>query len=444
MSKKYIESDFLTGIESILSARLNFSAWFIPLATMALILSLLVWSWFAEVDVVSPASGEIVTSQRVQLIQTKEVGVVSEILVRSGEKVVAGQLLVRLDDAVIKADIEKIKQEIKQLTIEDVRLNAMQRCLDDRFACENAFESMPGIDDVLQKRAKSLYQAQWSQYYAQIGMHRAKLEVAYQEKILIEKKIKDAEVMLPFYEKRETRMKSLQNEDLTTKSKLEEAEEQTIAQQQQLAQARLELLRIKAKERVTQQELTVYQREYKEQVYAKLFENTAKLQIQRQALLKLENQVAEKRLISPIHGEVYDVKVVTLGGVVQSGEVLMKIVPIDVNLEVEIKIANKDVGFVNEGDKVKVKLDAYNFTRYGAMSGVISHISDAAVLDEQLGAVYPAIVSIEKSEIKVQGKDAAVIPGMTAVVDIYQGKRAMAEYILTPLLRYKEEALRER
>ena len=84
------------------------------------------------------------------------------------------------------------------------------------------------------------------------------------------------------------------------------------------------------------------------------------------------------------------------------------------------------------------------FTKHGSISGVISHISDAAVLDEQLGPVYPATVRIERSDISVNGKRAAIIPGMTAVVDIYQGKRRLAEYILAPLLRYKDEALRER
>lgn len=445
MSKKHIESDFLTGIESVLSARLSFSAWFIPLAMMLLIVVLIVWSWFSQVDVVSPASGEIVTSQKIQLIQPKEVGVVADILVRSGDYVDKGQLLVRLDEAVIRAEIAQIKQELQQLGTEHQRLRAMKDCLQDRFLCEHAFAHAEDEDaSPLHQRARSLYEAQWKQYYAQLEMHQAKLHVAHQEKRLIQQKIEDARQMLPFYEKREHRMRRLQNENLTSKSRVEESAEKTLVQQQQLSQSLLELAKITAKEEVSAQELTVYQREYKEKIYAKWFDNGAQLEIKQQALAKLESQKREKRLHSPLSGQVYDVKVATLGGVVQSGEILMKVVPADAKLEVDIKIVNKDVGFVSEGDQVKIKLDAYNFTRYGAMSGVISHISDAAVLDEQLGAVYPATVRIEKSEIMVQGKKAVVIPGMTAVVDIYQGKRAMAEYILTPLLRYKEESLRER
>lgn len=444
MSRKYIENDFITGMESILSSRLSFAAWFIPLSIMSLIIILLLWSWFSEVDIVSPATGEIVTTQKIQLVQPKEVGVVSDILVRSGDVVSQGQTLVLLDDQTIKSDITQIKQEIRQLKIEHLRLAAMQICLQNRSLCESAFAQTTNTHPILEKRAKALYHAQWAQYYAQVEMNKAKMTMAYQERILTEKKITDAQEMLPFYEKREARLRNLQQENLTALSRVEESEEKKIAQQQQLAQSRLELVRISAKERVAQQEAIVYQREYKEKNYAQLFDNSAQLELKEQALLKLNNQLKEKRLISPIDGQVYDVKVATLGGVVQSGEILMKIVPINAPLEVEIKIANKDVGFVNEGDKVKVKLDAYNFTRYGAMSGVIRHISDAAVLDEQLGAVYPATIRIEKSNIKVQGKEATIIPGMTAVVDIYQGKRAMAEYILTPLLRYKDEALRER
>jgi HlyD family type I secretion membrane fusion protein len=444
MSKKYIESDFLTGIESVLAGRLSFSAWFIPAATMILIVILLFWAWFSEVDVVSQATGEIAPTQRAQLIQPKEVGIVSEIKVRSGDQVSAGQLLVVLDGSTIEADLEQVRQEIKQLRIQSVGLMAMQKCLDDRNMCSQAFKINSKLDYALQKRAKSLYDVQRLQYYSQVRVRKARLDVARKERVLTGQKIKDFEEMLPFYTMRESRLKGLQKENLTAKSRVEESEEKRLVQEQQILQSKLEFARMVAKEYVSEEELEVYQREYKEQIYSQLFENTAQLEIKEKVLLNLKSQLKKKNLVSPIDGQVYDVNVVTLGGVVQSGEVLMKIVPSDAKLEVLVKIANKDVGFIQEGDEVKVKLDAYNFTKYGSISGVVSHISDAAVLDEQLGAVYPATVSIDQWDIKVDGNKAVIIPGMTAVVDIYQGKRLLAEYVFTPLLRYKNEALRER
>ncbi len=443
MSKQYIESDFLTGIESILAARLSLSAWLVTGSLLALVSALLVWAWLAEVDVVSPATGEVVTRAGVQLIQPKELGVIAEIHVRDGDAVSQGQLLVQLSDSLLTTELDQVAQEVMQLRLQRLRLTAMKQCLAGQV-CNRELPDQDDIDPDQQDQVESLHWLQWQHYTAQVELREHRLLVAKSELSKQSQEVRNAEEMMPFYVKRDERMQAMVEGSLAAQSKVEEARENRLLQRQQLDNHKMALHKVYASVNVAERELNAYRREYEEQVHTQWFEAQSQLSVKQKEMAKLQRYIAEKRLLSPIDGVIYDSAVSTRSGVVQSGEVLMKVVPRNVALEVAIKIANKDIGFVSTGDKVKVKIDAYNFTKHGSIVGVISHISEAAVLDEQLGPVYPATVRIERSDISVNGKQAAIIPGMTAVVDIYQGKRLLAEYVLAPLMRYKDEALRER
>ncbi len=134
----------------------------------------------------------------------------------------------------------------------------------------------------------------------------------------------------------------------------------------------------------------------------------------------------------------------TRGAVEQSGDMIMSIVPEHSPLEVEAKIMNQDVGFIEEGHTVTVKLDSFNFTRYGKLNGTIRRIVSGGVEDPQLGMVYPTIIELANQSIEVDDKVFSLKPGMTVTIDIKTGRRKIADYIIEPFLRYSDEALRER
>jgi len=134
----------------------------------------------------------------------------------------------------------------------------------------------------------------------------------------------------------------------------------------------------------------------------------------------------------------------TVGGVVQPAEQLMVIVPGGAALEVEAMVLNKDIGFVEPGQVADIKLEAFPFTRYGSIEGKIVDVSNDAVQDENFGLVYTARVAMSRSTMRVDGKEVNLTPGMVATVDIRTGERQVIEFILSPLLRYRDESLRER
>ena len=163
----------------------------------------------------------------------------------------------------------------------------------------------------------------------------------------------------------------------------------------------------------------------------------------RQEQIKASKRNKLTTLKSPIDGVVQQLSIFTVGGIVQPAEPLMVIVP-DGNIEVEAKVLNKDIGFVHEGQSAEIKLEAFPFTRYGSIPGKIVDLSNDAVQDEKLGPVYTARVSMDRTFMNVDGKQVTLTPGMTATVDIRTGQRRIIEFILSPLLRYQQESLKER
>ncbi|MDZ4379980.1 MAG: HlyD family efflux transporter periplasmic adaptor subunit [Parvibaculum sp.] len=150
------------------------------------------------------------------------------------------------------------------------------------------------------------------------------------------------------------------------------------------------------------------------------------------------------RLFAPTRGIVRQISVHTIGEVVAPGETLMTIVPVDADLEVEAFLLNRDKGFVHAAQEAEIKVEAFPFTKYGTVPGEVVDVSNNSVDDEKRGPIFPVRVAMERMTIRADGEDMLLTPGMSVTVEVKTGKRRVIEYILTPLLRYRDEAIRER
>lgn len=174
----------------------------------------------------------------------------------------------------------------------------------------------------------------------------------------------------------------------------------------------------------------------------------ARLEGQR-AVLKQELRKAQQRqrqlhIVSPVTGTVQELAVHTLGGVVSPAQELMKIVPENAAMEVEALLQNRDIGFVHEGQAVEVKVDTFNFTKYGVIDARLVGIGNDSVEDPQLGWVFKLRLQLEKDGIRIDSKRVKLSPGMAVTAEVTTGKRRLIEFFLSPLLRYKQESVRER
>jgi hemolysin D len=150
------------------------------------------------------------------------------------------------------------------------------------------------------------------------------------------------------------------------------------------------------------------------------------------------------KLLAPVNGSVHQLDVHTVGGVVAAATPLMQIVPENTQVEIEAFLENKDVGFVQEGQNAEVKIDAFEYTKYGTIAGKVLHVSRDAIDDEKKGLIYSTKIMLDKSEINVEGKEMPLSAGMSVNVEIKTGERRVIEYVLSPLMRHKRESLNER
>ena len=183
---------------------------------------------------------------------------------------------------------------------------------------------------------------------------------------------------------------------------------------------------------------------FRSEILSQLAETQRRIEQLKQQRIKAAQRTNLQKLTAPVTGVVQQLAIHTLGGVVTPAQELMKIVPQDQSLEVEAWILNKDIGFIEAGQTAEIKIETFPFTKYGTIDAEIINVSDDAVSDEKRGLVYAGRVRMAKSTIQVGNKTVNLTPGMAVTVEVKTGKRRLIEYVLSPLLKYKNESLGER
>ncbi|MCP5199488.1 MAG: HlyD family type I secretion periplasmic adaptor subunit [Gammaproteobacteria bacterium] len=184
--------------------------------------------------------------------------------------------------------------------------------------------------------------------------------------------------------------------------------------------------------------------QYRARWMAELADVESRLESYAEEIAKAERRVALQRLTAPVAGTVQQLAVHTVGGVVTEAQPVMLIVPDDAPIEVEAMVENKDIGFVREGQEAAVKVETFNFTKYGYLTGRVRKVSRDAVADPEHGLHYLAHVALDSTTMRIDGHAVALEPGMAVSVEVKMGKRRVIEFLLSPLLRYRQESWRER
>ncbi|MEW6645849.1 MAG: HlyD family type I secretion periplasmic adaptor subunit [Pseudomonadota bacterium] len=435
------EPEYRPGIQGILESHPRALVWAVPVTINVLVIVLILWLAFSHIDVISPAQGRIIPNSRMQLIQSKEIGVVEAILVKDGDHVQQGQLLLQLRGTDAQADVGRLQNAVYTLRAKRMRLSALENYLTSGKASLGGAEDIP--DEYLQQE-RSLLERERASYDGQYRGLKSKLESAQAERNGLKAEITRLEKLIPYAETRRDRNKSLAEQGLLSRNEYDVAMEDLISKEEDLRIKRHAFDKTESEIRMVRAELSGLSDNFRRDIADQRIRTEQELTAGEAELSKALSELSARYLVAPLGGIVHNMAVHTPGGVVQSGQVLMQIVPENSPLEVEAKVLNRDVGFVTPGQKVKVKLDAFPFTRYGYVEGVIKRVEQASVLDEKLGDVYPAVIELADNQIKADGRWIGLRAGMTCVVDVRVGERRVIEYLLSPFFRYKDEALRER
>jgi membrane fusion protein, hemolysin D len=463
-SSRRAESEFLPAAVEIIETPASPVGRAIAGALIAFFLIALGWACFGHIDIIATAQGKIVPVGRVKVIQPLETGNVTAIRVSDGDRVRQGQVLVELDRTASVADRNRIAHDLLRTRLDVVRLVALRAGLDAEVASPVGFA--PPADappyDVERTRAAMLAQAE--QQAAKIAAFDKQIAQKAAEAEQIATAIAKIEAALPIVvETAQIREKVMRMEFGNRLAHLDA--------QLKLTDLRhdLKIQQRRAAENAAARQALEWQREqtraeYARAVVTELVDAESKAAQLAEDLVKAEKRIQDQVLRAPIDGTVQQLALHTIGGVVTPAQVLMVVVPADSTIEIEAMGLNKDIGFVHEADPAEIKVDTFNFTKYGLLHGkVISVSQDAVIRDRAAGQgnaqasqttptseppgqelLYAARVSLDRTQIQVDDRLVDLSPGMAVTVEIKTGERRIVEFLLSPLLRYKQESLRER
>ena len=431
----------------------------IALTLIAAFLVALTWASLGKVDMIASAQGKIVPSGRSKIVQPFEIGVVRSILVKDGEEVKAGAVLIELDPTISDAELRHLESDLVSAQLDVARLHAALSQGDPLAAFHPPKDAPEGllatqrqllIDQTSEQRAKLAAldrqrEAERATYAATIAKIQALIPIQQQlvdmRKTLME---------------REIGSKVLYLQDL---NQLVEQQKELAVQQSHLQEAEAALAAV-----VEQREQAF--EEFRRTRLGELAEAEAKAAGLAQDVVKASERARLQILRAPVDGTVQQLAVHTVGGVVTPAQALLEIVPADTRLEIEAMVQNRDVGFVRAGQRAEIKVDTFSFTKYGLLHGKVLNVSadsidrNKPVLEngnksnsanadsdsEPQGheLVYAARVALDQASMDVDGRDVPLSPGMAVTVEIKTGVQRVITYLLSPLLRFKQESLHER
>jgi hemolysin D len=425
-------------------------------AIVALCATAIAWASLSDVDIVAVAPARVVPTGHSKVVQPLELGTVRAIAVADGDRVRAGDTLIELDTASAEADVRRVRHELELADREAARLRrlAALNAEDLRAIGTDGFAGRVHLDPVARNAADlrtgrvddadPVLLARWQEQLAREEFLQRERERREAELATAERELGKLAALLPFLERRAADQKTLAERKLVAEQQYRDAELQRVetreemeVQQRRIAVGAAGLREIDAAVARGRAELA---RLLSEQID----EADRRRAGLAQELVKAETRLKAHRLTAPIDGVVQQLAVHSIGGIVTPAQTLLVVVPESERVEVEALVANKDAGFVGVGQHAEVKLDAYPFTRYGTVPGTVRRLSRDAVADERHGLVFKAAVALERPYLEAAGERLRLGPGLAATVEIRTGTRRVIEYLLSPLLRYRDEALRER
>jgi hemolysin D len=414
------------------------SVWII----IVLFICALLWSYFGKIDVTVSANGKVIPSSKTKIIQAISTANIIKINVHDGKHVKYGDILLELDATQIKTQIEQIKQQIVLNELQKLRSKAMIDAIDKNTTAH--FEKPEHINDVNSQESLTLLLGMYQEYRTKILNTQAHIKEKAAEISAIHSQIRKKQNVIPNLRSEVNGYKELSDagyipkNDLMTKQNIlsnEMGDLKISTQQLNQARASSEQAQINKKEIETQT---------KAYHLSLMNQSIDKLNSLNQELIKLNNQYQGYVITSPITGTVQQLSVNTIGGVVTTAQNLMAIVPENEPLEIEAQLANKDIGFIRKGQYAEIKIDTFQYTKYGTLKAQVLHISPDAVSDEKKGLVYNVKLKLEQPFIQFEQQKLAISPGMLASCEIKIHQRRLIEYFISPFKDHLASSLTER
>jgi hemolysin D len=396
---------------------------------------------FGHLDIVAVAKGKLIPDERVKIIQPAITGVVRRILVRDGQRVAAGQLLLELDPTQSAADASKATAAKIDAQLAIARANALLKAQSSGNAPMLARVSgaSPQEMEEAQHFADGVYRA----YEDKVTSARAELSKREAELATTREQIASLAATAPLARQQANQYRLLAKDKYVAQTDYLDKEQAALQKEHDWAAQQSHAHELTAGISEQRADVAATMSDFRRTQLDDLDKATQQLQQSRNDETKAVTRQKLMSLTSPVSGTVQQLAVHTLGGVVTTAQSLMEVVPDD-SVEVEANIDNKDIGFVKLGQAAVVKIDAFPYTRYGYLTGTVVEVPNDAVQDKKLGLTFVARVRLPTNRIRANGQWINLTPGMEVTAEIKTGKRSVAHYFLDPVVQTAEESLRER
>ncbi|MBP2639098.1 MAG: type secretion rane fusion protein, HlyD family [Firmicutes bacterium] len=432
------ETEFLPAILEITENPVSPTVRMLIAVLVAIIGVAFLWSVFGHVDEVAVAPGKIIPSGYVKVIQPESKGVVKQINVKDGQTVKSGDLLIELDQTISGAELARIKKEVAYYNLE------IDRLLAEMNNAPFTPQPSPDLDDKDLSFQMSLYMSRTADFNSKMAVARHSVNQG-EASVNVARVNRDKYASL--YEiarDRENRLEQLMVQNAISTFTVLEYRGRRIELEQNLAAQEGEIIRAEAALAQSREAMQSVIAERNRDITAKMVEDRKALQVALETLKMANEKNRLARLTSPIDGRVTQLAVHTIGGVVTEAQPLMVIVPADVTLEVEAWAANQDIGFIYSGQQAEVKVETFNFQKYGYLDAHVTQISPDAIEDKEKGRVYRVTLQLDRDYLIVGDKKVYLGPGMTVSAEIKTREKRIIEFFLDPFRKYQSEGLRER
>ena len=414
---------------------------------LAMLAALLLWALLGRLDIVAVAEGKLIPESYVKIVQPAESGIVKDILVKEGESVKAGQVLMRMDTLVTEADAKAIDSEYQRKRLTLRRIEAELSSKPFHIAADDP----PGLGEEIAAQ----YRANRNAQEAALAEERSRLVKAKQEMAAAEQVKKKLEETLPHYREQDKAYEKLVKDGFAGALMGSDKKRERLEKEQELQTQGFLIESAKAGILQSEKKLAQIDSDYRRQLHAERNDIQGQFDKLAQEVTKQAHKQALQELKAPQDGFVKDLATHTAGTVVQPGTVLLTLVPKDEILRAEVWISNEDIGFVRQGQPVKLKFAAFPFQKYGMVEGKVEHVSaDAAGNSANTSmsetnkkvqpSVYKALVRLERMQLEMDGEQFVLSAGMQTNAEIWLGDRTVMEYLLSPVKKAWHEAGRER
>ncbi|HEY6633432.1 MAG TPA: HlyD family type I secretion periplasmic adaptor subunit [Rhizobiaceae bacterium] len=431
-----VDLNFANDPRAVIESSVTPGAWRILLVIAGAFALLVLWASVAHVDQMATGAGRVIPSSQVQVVQSLEPGIVAEILVREGDRAEPGQNLIRIDDTGVASKLGELRQQQLALAAELDRLNA-QAAGAETYAA-------PAI---VAPGSEPFFRDQQAIFLAERRALHEKILIRDQQLVQRRQNLREAEATAA---KQAASLQLAERELALTQALFEKKavpELELLRLQRAVSELRGDLgiwqaakLRLDAEVSEAEAQVEAEKSAFLAEVQTRISKVNAEMSVVQESLRAADDRVRRAMLKAPVGGVVNKVNVATIGEVIAAGASVVEIVPVDDTLLIETRIRPQDVAFIHPGAKATVRLSAYDYTKYGTLAGTVERIGADTITDEQGETFYQVIVGTDTANADGGMR---VIPGMVATVDISNGERTVLDYLLRPVMKIRDQALRE-